>query len=648
MICCDHISKDFGERQLFDNIDYHFPENERLALVGPNGAGKTTFLRILTSEVEASSGKVQIPSRCRLGYLPQEPNQNPKNSIVDECVTGAQYLGNIKDRLESLVKLMETDTSERTLHEYAELEEQFRDLGGYAVESEAREILYGLGFRGEMIAKDPRDLSGGWRMRLELAKVFMNHPNFLILDEPTNHLDLPSLVWVEQYLLDFKGTLLFVSHDRDLLNRLATITIELRNGRLKPYRGNFDKFLDLKEIDLEHDRGALKQIERKKKDLQGFVDRFGAKASKARQAQSRVKQIERLKSLEAQYDDQSNDAAMAINLPDAPKSVKQVLTVDQGKIGYGDTVLAGPIKLSLERGMKVAITGANGVGKSTLLRTIVGTIPSISGSFELGDRVKVGYFSQDQVDTLNDEMSCLDNVMSVSEKVGQMQARQLLGNFLFSGQDVFKPVKVLSGGEKSRIGLACSLAQAANFLILDEPTNHLDMTSVEVLTDALKKYKSSLLFVSHDRRFINRICSHIFVLLPDGRSELFEGNLSDYKRLARVSGFPDVLDTKASHEPSSSKKDATPRDRESEDNQAKVAKKQLDHLKKQSQFESENLDRLTGEIEAMNYDLLQLNPGEYEALAELQAKIDLKTTEKSKVEECWLDIQQQIEDLAGE
>jgi len=645
LIRCDNISKEFGERLLFDSIDYHFPEDERLALVGPNGAGKTTFLRILTSEMEASSGRILMPTRCRLGYLPQEPNQNPKKSIVDECVTGAQYLNGMHDRLADLVKQMETDVSEKVLYEYTELEEEFRELGGYAVESEAREILYGLGFRGQMLTKDPRDLSGGWRMRLELAKVFMNHPNFLILDEPTNHLDLPSLVWVEQYLLDFKGTLLFVSHDRDLLNRLATVTLELRNGNIKPYRGNFDKFLELKEVDLEHDRNALKQLERKKKDLQGFVDRFGAKASKAKQAQSRVKQIQRLESMETQYDTGEGDSVMAIGLRDASKSVKQVLSIEKGSIGYGDLILAGSMNLFVERGMKVAIIGANGIGKSTLLRTIVGATPNLGGTFKVGDRVNIGYFSQDQVDTLDGELSCLDNVMNVSDEVGQKEARQLLGNFLFSGQDVFKPVKVLSGGEKSRIGLACSLAQAANFLILDEPTNHLDMSSVEILTSALRKYKSTLLFVSHDRRFINRVCTHVFVLLPDGRSELFEGNLRDYARLAKVSGFPNVLDAKQSlgNEEESVKK-AKPTNT-SKNSSRKDVKKLMENLTKVERTELEVIERLSGEIEQLNSQINELDEKEYSALAQLHQQIDLKSEEKSGAEERCLEIQQKIEDL---
>lgn len=523
-------------------MSYHFPEGERIALVGANGAGKTTLLDILTEEEEIEGGTILKPGRLRLGYLPQEPNLNPAASVLEESVAGGEgYMQALYRRHHEALHKMSVDYSDKTHAEFEKVDFEFQREGGYAMESEAKAVLKGLGFTDPMIHSDPKSLSGGWRMRLELAKIFVNKPSFLILDEPTNHLDLPSLVWVERWLQSYQGTLLFVSHDKSLLDRLPTYTLHLNLGKLTAYKGNFTSFLEQRELKMQQDAATSEGLKRRREHLQSFVDRFGAKASKAAQAQSRVKMIARIREMEDSVPSEDNADSIALTIPMGPPSGREVLKVKDGSIGYRE-VLASQVELLVERGQRIAVIGANGIGKSTLLKTIAGVLPPKSGEFTLGYNAVMAWFAQDQLDILETNKTLMYNVLQASAQTSEREARSLLGSLLFRGEDVFKNVGVLSGGEKARVGLARLLAQRANFLVMDEPTNHLDLSSVEILVEALQDYKGTLLFVSHDRNFIDAVCTHVFVMLPDGRSQLFVGKLEDYQRLAKTSGFPDVLD----------------------------------------------------------------------------------------------------------
>ncbi|MBX9702683.1 MAG: ATP-binding cassette domain-containing protein, partial [Silvanigrellaceae bacterium] len=520
---------------------------ERIALVGPNGAGKTSLLNIICNLEDADSGQVVKPQHVKIGYLPQEPNAYPKQTILEECLMGAQKIVEIQDQLNDILIKMELDYSAQIHKRYEDLENQFRNLDGYELEARAKTILLGLGFKQEQLNTSPLALSGGWRMRLELAKIFLNSPDFLILDEPTNHLDLPSLVWVENYLQSFPGTLLYVSHDRNLLNRLSTVTLHLYKGKLQAYKGNFDSFLEQREKRLELEAQAAQRLKKRMEDIQRFVDRFKAKASKARQAQSKAKMLSRLKDLESDFDLDDGGDEIFFTIPKPAASGKEVLTIEKGATGYS-TKLSSGVHLKVLRGQKIAVIGSNGIGKSTFLKTVAGYLAPLEGTFELGYNAILGYFAQNQMDMFDESQNVLQTVLRSSPRVTERQARSLLGNFLFRGDDAFKPIKVLSGGEKNRVGLACLLLQEANFLLLDEPTNHLDMSSSEVLANALAEYEGTLLFVSHNRSFINEVCSHVFVLLADGRSALFEGNLEDYARLAKVANFPNILEGQSEQE----------------------------------------------------------------------------------------------------
>ncbi len=534
MLRIENLKKSFGNKLLFEGACYHFPEGERIALVGANGAGKTSLLNLLSGVDQPDDGQILKPSKTRVGYLPQKPNPHPRPTILTEGMAGATETMELKERMDEAMAKNSADA-------YEKAEAAFRLSGGYSLESKATSILTGLGFKQQDLGRSPTELSGGWRMRLELARLFLREPDFLILDEPTNHLDLPSLVWVESYLAAFRGTLLFVSHDKALLNRLATITLHLHAGRLTPYRGNFDAFLVSREERMEQEQAERDQLRRRREQMERFVERFGAKASKATQAQSRMKMIARIRDVEDNLSPEDMEASVFIQIPEPPKVPRVVYQVEKGAIGYSSALASG-IDLLIEKGAKIAVIGANGIGKSTLLRTIDQRIPSLAGAWTPGAGVGIAYFAQDQNETLNPNDGVLTNLMRSAE-ISEKAARSMLGGFLFRGDDVFKKTSVLSGGELSRLGLACALAKRAGFLLLDEPTNHLDMASVETLGASIDAYEGTILFVSHDRTFIDEVATHIFAMLPDGRSMLFPGKLADYARLAAVAGFPNVLAT---------------------------------------------------------------------------------------------------------
>jgi ATP-binding cassette subfamily F protein 3 len=545
VIRIENVSKSFGARVIVKDATYHFPAGERIALVGANGAGKTTLLNMICGLEECDAGQIIRPRECVTGYLPQEPNPRPQASILLECVDGHARIRVLRHRLDAAQADLVAGGRSQAFDAFERAQKNYQDAGGLTVESKARSILTGLGFANAQFEQDPRTLSGGWRMRLELAKVFLNDPDFLVLDEPTNHLDLPSLVWVEGFLKSFRGCLLFVSHDRGLLNRLSTLTAHLSRGQFRIYKGNFDAFLEQKEqIELQ-DQARAESIARRKAELTRFIERFGAKASKARQAQARVKMLARLQDLEEDIDTPQKEDGVAFSFKCSLPSGREVLRLMQMSIGYKSSMpLSKNLNLTIQRGQKICVIGANGIGKSTLLETLAGHLSSLGGSFEYGYNVSHAYFAQDQMSVLDRQSTVIENVLKRTH-LSEKEARSLLGHFLFRGDDVFKKVDVLSGGEKNRVGLAILLSQDANLLILDEPTNHLDMSSAEILSDALQDFEGSILCVSHDREFINSFATHIFVMLPDGQNALFEGNLDDYPRLAEISGFPNILSAAA-------------------------------------------------------------------------------------------------------
>ena len=520
MIIVKNLIKKFGDRAIIRDFSYHFPKSSKIGIVGPNGAGKTTFLNILTDIEEYDSGEFIVPKDCILGYLPQAPNEHPKETILDECISGHRRLCDLRDKLHNALKMVSENYSEEVYAEYEKIESEFSDKGGYALEAEAKGILVGLGFETSQFDESPLILSGGWRMRLELAKLLLNEPNFLILDEPTNHLDLPSLTWLEGYLKSFKGTLLFVSHDREFLNNLSDQIMHISHGNIKIYNGNFDDFVEQRTANAELAKKQKESIKKKQGQLQEFVDKFKSKASKAKQAQSKIKIIDRLKQMEERIDIDDSDQKPVFKMEVEKQSGKVVIELKDGVIGYDNIPLNKNLDLRIMRGNKIAIIGTNGIGKSTLLKTIIEEMSLISGEINIGNNVSIGYYAQSQLDILDPKLNALDNVLKLTKDINQQQARAILGCLLITKDDVKKQVRVLSGGEKSKVTIAALLAQKSNFLILDEPTNHLDMSSTEALSNALAEYDGTILVVSHNRSFINSFATHIYTMDKIKKAEL--------------------------------------------------------------------------------------------------------------------------------
>lgn len=522
MIILQKIKKSYGSRAILNGINYNFASKDKFALVGNNGAGKTTLLSIICSFDCDYDGEVIKTKSLKLGYLPQEPNPNPQDTILKEAISGATDLIDITKKRDQALLDITNNCDQEAFDKYEYLEKCFLNAGGYRVQEDAKNMLIGLGFAKEQFDLAVSTLSGGWKMRLEFAKMLINNPNFLILDEPTNHLDLPSIEWFENYLQNFDGTILFVSHDRDLLNRLSTKVLHLLGGKLKAYTGNFDKFLQsFEEQQLQSEQFA-KNLKKQSDHMAKFINRFRSKASKAKQVQSRLKSFAKLKMLEESVEvDQMNDT-MYLNINNQNPSGKTAFMVKDLFVGYEQgRALIKKLSFNIMRGSKIAILGANGLGKSTLLKTLIGIIPPLAGEIEKGYKVQYGYFAQEYLDTLQENKSVIENIHHIANNVTDHQIRSMLGSLGITGDEVLKKVKILSGGEKSRVALAALLIKAPNTLLLDEPTNHLDLSACENLALALGNFEGTVIFVSHNRDFIKNVATHK-IYLQKGKNAYLE------------------------------------------------------------------------------------------------------------------------------
>lgn len=508
MIRLENLSKAYADKVILNSVQYHFPEGERIALFGANGQGKTTLLNIITGLEERDQGQVIKPKAMKLAFLPQSPSANPQPTILQECMAGDKALHTWQVQMNDLIHRMETNYCDADYETYEHVLKSFENNGGYQWEGMAEKILLGLGFKADQLQEHPQTLSGGWRMRLELAKILLAKPDFMILDEPTNHLDLPSIEWLESYLQNFPGTLLFVSHDRSFLNNLATIVLNLNRGKLQAYVGNFDDFIHQRDQNATTQEATRKKIAQQQAHMQSFVDRFRAKASKASQVGSRVKMIEKLETLLGHHEAESPDQTMHFPKLTIIPSGKDVITLKDLHIGY-QTPLIKSLNLSIQRGQRLAVVGANGIGKSTFLKTLASTIQPLGGEVKYGHQVKMGFFTQDAADRLAKNLSVFETMRLSNTELVESTYYALLGSFLFKGNSIAKMVSVLSGGERSRLALCCLLAQTPNFLLLDEPTNHLDLASTQILAEWLRQYPGTVVFVSHDRDFVEQVATRI-------------------------------------------------------------------------------------------------------------------------------------------
>ncbi|MCE9612629.1 MAG: ABC-F family ATP-binding cassette domain-containing protein [Lentisphaerae bacterium] len=497
MLTISNMTKAFGDRVLFEDVALQVNRADRLGLVGPNGAGKSTLFNLILGRDTPDTGNVVFERQATVGYLPQETAPVAEETVLELALAISPEAVELQRRMKAFEAGHDRDADD-----YHDVEARYEAIDGYRLEPKAKQILRGLAFRDRDFDRAARTLSGGWVMRAYLARLLVQQPDLLMLDEPTNHLDLEALRWLQIYLKGYPGAILLISHDRAFLNDLVGGILDIRQRRVRRYRGNYDEYLVQREAEVAQQLAAYKNQQREIQRLQSFADRFGAKASKAAQAQSKRKQIERMDKIEAPA---AEARTISIRFPQPPRSGRKVITLSGVGHAYGETEVYRGLEFEAERGQRLVLVGPNGAGKSTLLKLLGGVLPVQSGKRELGLNVRVGYYAQYRIEMLQPGRSVLEEALSASRGVPELTVRTVLGSFLFSGDDVFKHVEVLSGGEKSRLALVKLLLDPPNLLLMDEPTTHLDMASIDALIEALEPFEGTLIFISHDVHFIRRL-----------------------------------------------------------------------------------------------------------------------------------------------
>jgi ATP-binding cassette subfamily F protein 3 len=533
-------SKRFGSRLLFEDFTWLITPQDRVGLVGGNGTGKSTLLKILAGLEHLDGGAVNMSGRLTIGYLPQDGLSASGRSVLAEALSVFGDLHNAESEMEQLAQRMsevdpQSDEFERAADRYHKLQDIFHAGDGYQIETQAKLILAGLGFRADEFEKDAALLSGGWQMRLALAKCLLMKPDLLLLDEPTNHLDLEARNWLETFLHDYEHAVVLVSHDRYFLDATVKRILELWNSRAHFYPGNYEKYLAQKNLRRDQLLAAYKQQKDRIEQIEMFINRFRYQATKAKQVQSRIKELDKIERIEIPPDEHT----IHFNFPQPPASGRVVAEYTGVAKSYGAKQVFSGVNFIIKRGDRVGLVGTNGAGKSTLIKLLAGSEPATAGECKLGHNVQVEYFAQDQYKVLDPKARLIDDLSGVAplELSTQTKLRTLLGCFLFSGDDVFKAIGVLSGGERNRYALARMLLNPLNFLLLDEPTNHLDLRAKDVLLEALQKYNGTIVFVSHDRYFIDNLATRIFEI-EDGRLTDYPGNYEDYLRQKEAAVTP--------------------------------------------------------------------------------------------------------------
>ncbi|MEY2906656.1 MAG: hypothetical protein RLZZ408_1127 [Verrucomicrobiota bacterium] len=497
MLTASGLSKSYGGRSLFENASLQINRGDRIGLIGANGAGKSTLFSLILKEASPDEGTVALERNVSIGFLPQESAPSGEETVLELAT-------NVSPEMEEIRRQLREHDEEDPVHHEAVA--RFAELDGHSLEVKAKRILNGLAFRDGDVGKPARTLSGGWIMRAHLARLLVMEPDILMLDEPTNHLDLESLGWFQNYLSKYQGAILAISHDREFLNAICVGILEIRNRKLNRYRGNYDDYLAQKAAREEQQWAAYKNQQREIAELQRFIDRFRAKASKASQAQDRIKQLARMERIEPPERD---EATVSFSFPQPKRGGQRVITLEGVRQSYGSHVVYERLDLEVERGQRTVLVGPNGAGKSTLLKILAGMLPLEAGTVTPGHNLSIGYFAQHRTEMLDVKRTVLAEAMETQTPVPEQTVRTILGSFLFRGDDVFKPVGVLSGGEKSRLALVKLLLNPPNFLLLDEPTTHLDMPSIDALIGALRQYEGTLFFVSHDVHFIRALSSSV-------------------------------------------------------------------------------------------------------------------------------------------
>ena len=522
MLTATALSKEQGSRQLFQNVSLQLSPGRRIALIGSNGVGKTTLIEILLGLQEADSGTVHRPTTLSIGYLPQDLEEELVGSALEVTLQGASQITSLEERLVDLREELSSGTADgqnQLLEEYGNLQSRFEQLGGYAIEAEAQRVLAGLGFDEKLMRRNARELSGGWRMRVALARLLLSEPDVLILDEPTNHLDVDSVSWLEDQFSTWAGCILFVSHDRDFIDCVANRVIELDGYSSQEYVGGFSDFVASRELRLAQLEASAAQQNRKFAETEKFIERFRYKASKARQVQSRVKALERVDRIQVP---ETNDLKAKFDFPNPRRSARVVVEFEHATAAYGDQTVLDDVSFVIERGRKVALVGPNGAGKTTLLKLMLGELDAAEGAARLGNKVDYASFAQHLTEVLDLRKSVIQEFTASIGDQGDRNLRTVLGGFGFRGEQVDQKVGDLSGGERTRLALAITMANPVNLLILDEPTNHLDLPSCDHLEDALGAYPGTLILVTHDRHLIRNVADSLIVV-RNGTATWYDG-----------------------------------------------------------------------------------------------------------------------------
>ena len=512
MISFSNINKQYGKQLIFVDASFQLNPGEKVGLVGPNGAGKTTLFRMIVGEEEADDGDVTVPKRLHIGYFRQDVEEMQGRSVLDEAIAGSGRAGDLHHELEELQRAMEdperADELDGILERFGHVQEEYEHLDGYALEAQAREVLHGLGFQDDQIDGDVGALSGGWKMRVALARVLLGRPDVLLMDEPTNHLDIESIIWLEQFLKSYQGALLMTSHDREFMNRIVSKIAEIDSGEIVTYSGDYDFYERERAIRETNQQAAFARQQAMLAKEQRFIDRFRTHAAKAAQVQSRIKALDKIERVELPKKRQV--VKFEFRVP--ARSGDQVAVIEDLHKRFGPRVIYDGFNLTVRRGERWAVMGKNGAGKTTLLKMIAGAIEPDAGSVRLGASLSMGYFAQQSLDVLDPELTVIEQLQKDFPQDGLGSLRTLAGAFQFSGDDVDKSIRALSGGEKSRLAMARMLYNPPNFLVLDEPTNHLDLATKEMLVEALKEFEGTMIFVSHDRTFLRGLSSRVLEL----------------------------------------------------------------------------------------------------------------------------------------
>ncbi|MCA1797520.1 MAG: ABC-F family ATP-binding cassette domain-containing protein [Geobacteraceae bacterium] len=550
MLQLQKIEITFPGCTLFSGVSWHLRPGMRVGLCGENGAGKTTLLKLLAGQVEPDKGDIILAKGTTVGYLPQEGLCYKGRSLYAEVESACTEVLDLGREMQELEQKIARDANEDQLARYAEVQEQFRQRGGFTLEADLARVLHGLGFASEDWDKPSEDFSGGWQMRIALARLLMQRPNLLLLDEPTNHLDLPARDWLEQYLSNYPGTVVLVSHDRFFMDQVVERIVEVWNGDLTEYPGNYSLYLKERDRRVAALRAEKQQQDEEIARIEAFISRFRYQANKASQVQSRVKQLDKIERIKIP----PQRKKIAFKFPAPPRSGKELVTLKNASQQYGDNKVLNDVDLCVTRGERMVLVGPNGAGKSTLMRLLSGVEQPSAGERILGHNVKMAYFAQNQAEVLDESKTVLEEITAHAPIDMVPRLRDVLGSFLFSGDDVHKPVTVLSGGERNRLALAILLLRPANLLLLDEPTNHLDVQSKDVLLEALSGYSGTLVFVSHDRYFVDQLATRV-VDVSTGTAEAYPGNYADFLRAKQSEGVDghsrDRVETLAQHNSSS-------------------------------------------------------------------------------------------------